>query len=90
MGELGQWGNQAGQRLGDLFAGEAVMPVRPEDLRRHQEMMAYREEMERLQENPEWWHGRKEVPPLEPFERFLGWIDLELRDLRMALLERTP
>ena len=28
-------------------------------------------------DDPKWWVG-KDVPPLEPFERFLRWIDLEI------------
>jgi hypothetical protein len=39
-------------------------------------------ELRKAQEDPAWWVEHKMVPPIEPFERFVGWINLELVELK--------
>jgi len=59
--------------------------VAPELIARYlaaqQESLKRQAELEAIVADPKWWVG-KDVPPLEPYQRFLEWVDLELQWLR--------
>jgi hypothetical protein len=82
---------------GGSFGGETVRQLTEKESAAAAEWGERQRELEELAAiakartaKPEWWHERNKVPPLEPFDRFLGWIDLELRSIRMKMLGIEP
>lgn len=92
---MAQGGNDLGQLAG-IQANGAIQAQQFADLDRKKALLRAHDfssslrqknqELKRAQADPSWWHKRGEIPPIEPFERFIWWIDLELRALRMRML----
>ena len=94
-----RWGQDIGLRgLGYSQAQLQAqqLPLTPDEMAQQQQRMLYVTETEKAQHRlieaqagPQWWVDHDRVPPLEPIDRFLGWLDLELHRVRKRILGLT-